>query len=109
GFGSTSTGFGRDLRDVSTDGSNPDLNLNGKPDDAGESVPTPFVVTVAGEAPPCPAINRVLYSQDFGSGGTSSAMPAGTSNTYTGATSNPLVENRYMITDNPANGNTNYW
>jgi len=109
GFGSTSTGFGRDLRDVSTDGSNPDLNLNGKPDDAGESVPTPFVVTVAGEAPPCPAINRVLYSQDFGSGGTSSAMPAGTSSTYTGATSNPLVENRYMITDNPANGNTNYW
>jgi hypothetical protein len=109
GFGSTATGYGVGLRDVSTNGSNPDLNLNGKPDDAGESVPTPFVVTVAGEAPPCPAINRVLYSQDFGSGGSSSSMPSGTSSTYTGTTSTPVTENRYMITGNPANGNSNYW
>ncbi|KYP15597.1 T9SS type A sorting domain-containing protein [Flavihumibacter sp. CACIAM 22H1] len=110
GFGSTASGFGVNLRDVSTDGAHPDLNLNGKPDDAGESVPTPFVVVVAGESPPCPAINNVLYSQNFGSGtGSSILMPLGTTTEYTGSTSNPLPTNSYVITNNPANGNSTYW
>jgi hypothetical protein len=109
GYGSTATGFGTALRDVSTNGTHPDLNLNGKPDDNGESVPTPFVVTVAGEAPPCPAINQVLYSQNFGTGASTSSMPSGTGTDYTGSTSAPLTENRYMITNNPANGHSSYW
>lgn len=109
GFGSTGTGFSRDLRDVSTNGSNPDLNLNGKPDDEGESEPTPFVVTVAAEAPPCPVLTTVLYNQDFGAGSNSSSLPSGVTNQYTGSTSAPLTENRFMLTSNPNNGNTNYW
>ncbi len=109
----TGTGFGNgtsvNLRDISTNGTNPDLNLNGKPDDTGESVPTPFIVTVAGEAPPCPAINRVLYSQNFGTGNSSTTMPTGTSTGYTGSTTSPLAVNRFMLTNNPANGHTTYW
>lgn len=109
GYGSTATGYGVNLRDVSTNGSNPDLNLNGKPDDAGESVPTPFVVTVAGEAPPCPAINRVLYSDNFGAGNTNTSLQSGVSTQYTGSTTFPLAENRYTITGNPATANSSYW
>lgn len=110
GFGSTANGFGVNLRDVSTNGSNPDLNLNGKPDDAGESAPTPFVVIVAGEAPPCPVINRVLYSQDFGSGtGVTTTLPTGITTQYTGSTTAPLANERYMISNNPVNGNATYW
>jgi hypothetical protein len=110
GFGSTTSGYGVNIRDVSTDGSNPDLNLNGKPDDDGESAPTPFVVIVAGEAPPCPAINNVLYSQDFGSGaGSTTTIPTNTSTQYTGSTTSPIANERYMITNNPANGNSQYW
>jgi hypothetical protein len=39
----TANGFNsRALRDSSTNGNNPDLNQNDKPDDAGESQPTPL-------------------------------------------------------------------
>ncbi|HEY8397819.1 MAG TPA: T9SS type A sorting domain-containing protein, partial [Flavihumibacter sp.] len=108
----TATGFGgtnKNLRDVSTDGSRPDLNLNGKPDDPGESVPTPFVVVVAGESPPCPVINKIIYSENFGTGSSTTSMPNGASTAYTGSTTAPLAAERYMITNNPANGNSNYW
>lgn len=104
------------VRDVSTDGDNPDLNSNAKPDDPGEDRPTPFVISVAAEMPPCEALDRILYNQTFGTGsGMATAIPAatgtaGTATTgYTGSTSQPLAIERYALTNNANNGNTSRW
>jgi hypothetical protein len=45
------TGYaGKSLEDISTDGDNPDLNNNSKPDDPGEDHPTPFVILTTAES-----------------------------------------------------------
>ncbi len=108
--------FGDKLFDLSTNGSNPDLNLNDKPDDVGENQPTPFLVTVAALSPPCASLTNVLYSQNFGSGtGLSTVIPAPVtatgvlfpiSNTlYTGSTTKPIPIETYTITNDPNNAN----
>lgn len=113
----TGTGYsGALLEDISTDGDNPDLNTNAKPDDPGEDRPTPFVVLVAAESPPCDALNRILYLQDFGTGTTmSTAIPAVTgsagiaSTQYTGSTTQPIDVEKYTLARNANMGNTTRW
>lgn len=117
----TASGYGylnTRVVDLSTNGDNPDLNSNAKPDDPGEDQPTPFVVLTTAEMPPCEALNRVLYIQNFGSGagnGLITAIPAvtggaGTPYTaYNGATSQPLGVERYAITNNANNGYPSRW
>lgn len=109
--------FGDNVRDVSTNGSNPDLNSNDKPDDVGENQPTPLLITVPAITPPCPTLVNVLYTQDFGTGtGMAAAIPApvvapivftptGTS-LYTSSTTAPLALDRYTLTNNANNANT---
>ncbi|HEX5025277.1 MAG TPA: hypothetical protein VFV68_08385, partial [Agriterribacter sp.] len=107
---------GVSLEDISTNGTNPDLNNNSKPDDPGENQPTPFVILTTAEMPPCDALNKILYKQTFGTGTTMvTAIPAatgsaGTATTdYTGSTTQPLAVERYAITDNANKGNTAQW
>lgn len=101
----------QNLRDSSTNGSVPDLNINDKPDDAGEGQPTPLVISITGSTLPCTALANVLYTQDFGTGsGLTSAIPAPVpgsgvvgatgSATYVGSVAQPLATERYTITDN---------
>lgn len=106
------------VTDKSTDGNNPDLNSNSKPDDTGEDRPTPFVVQTTADSPPCDALNRVLYLQNFGTGsGMSTPIPLATGTNvggiartdYTGSTSQPLAVERYALTNNANNGNTSRW
>lgn len=112
------TGYaGKAVEDISTDGDNPDLNNNAKPDDPGEDHPTPFFIATAAEMPPCEALEQIMYLQTFGTGGSglSTAIPAatgsaGTAGTdYTASTSQPLDIERYAITNNANNGNTARW
>ncbi len=112
-------GFGYNgnfLEDISTDGDDPDLNHNAKPDDPGEDRPTPFVVLVAAESPPCEALNKILYLQDFGTGTSmNTSIPlatgsAGTASTgYTGSTSAPIDIEKYTLAKNANMGNTTRW
>lgn len=109
--------LGDPLRDSSTNGTNPDLNLNDKPDDVGESQPTPFLVSVAAVTPPCATLTKILYTQTFGAG-TANVTPipsaslgtgvvfgaAGTS--YTGSTVAPIALERYMLTDTARRADT---
>ncbi len=100
------------LRDTSTNGSNPDLNTNDKPDDFGESQPTPFIVVLTPTVPPCSVLNTILYTQDFGTGvGISNAFPAlpTASTTYFGTTTVPLANNRYAVADSSNRGNASDW
>ena len=108
--------FGEPLRDQSTNGSQPDLNGNDKPDDPGENQPTPFLITVAAITPPCATLTNILYTQNFGAGtGLTSAFPApvvapgvglptGTSG-YPGSVIQPLPLDRYTLTNNANNAN----
>lgn len=104
------------LRDVSTNGTNPDLNGNDKPDDTGEDQPTPLLISVAPQTPPCVQLTNVLYRQTFGTGATqtTSIPPAVAadgatgltgSSGYTGSTAVPLPIERYMLTNNARNAN----
>ncbi|NOT91483.1 Ig-like domain-containing protein [Ferruginibacter sp.] len=109
--------FGDALRDSSTNGNNPDLNSNDKPDDVGESQPTPLLISVTAQTPPCSALTNILYSQDFGTGtaltttipaaviGTGVILPTGTS-LYTGSVAQPIPTERYMLTDTARKANT---
>ena len=104
------------LRDISTNGDNPDLNNNAKPNDPGENQPTPFVVLTTAEMPPCDALNKIIYKQEFGTGtGMATAIPAATGSAgtaatdYTGSTTNPLDVEEYALTNNANNGNTTRW
>jgi len=98
------------LRDSSTNGSNPDLNSNDKPDDIGEAQPTPFVINVAAEAPPCSALNTVIYNQDFGTGtGLTTTLPGTVKTEYTGSTTDPLDIEQYALSENANNGNSTRW
>ncbi len=107
---------GINLEDISTNGTNPDLNNNSKPDDPGENQPTPFVILTTAEMPPCEALNKILYKQEFGTGTTMvTAIPAATGSAgtaatnYTGSTTQPLALERYAITNNANKGNTAQW
>lgn len=104
------------LLDISTNGDNPDLNNNAKPNDPGENQPTPFVVLTTAEMPPCDALNKIIYKQEFGTGtGMTTAIPAATGSAgtaatdYTGSTTNPLDIEEYALTNNANNGNTTRW
>ncbi len=107
---------GNNLKDVSTNGTNPDLNGNDKPDDAGENQPTPFLISVTAQTPPCAELTNVLYSQTFGTGtsmvtsipapiaGTGASGLTGTTG-YDGRTSGPLPVETYTVTNNARNAN----
>jgi len=108
--------FGDPLRDVSTNGSNPDLNSNDKTDDVGENQPTPLLITVPAITPPCSIITNVLYTQNFGTGtGLVAAIPAAVvapivflptgSSLYASALTQPLPVERYTVTNNANNAN----
>ncbi len=110
--------FGDPMRDSSTNGSNPDLNGNDKPDDPGEGQPTPLLISVTPQTPPCTILTNILYTQTFGTGtGLSTAIPApvpgsGVSSAtgvtmYAGGTTQPIPTESYTITNNVQNANTN--
>ena len=112
----TSNGFNNvALRDSSTNGSNPDLNQNDKPDDVGESQPTPFVIIITPITPPCSTLDTTLYNQDFGSGvGLMNTIPPSVavpsaSSTYIGTTVSPLLINRFSVTNNASLGDATNW
>jgi hypothetical protein len=95
------------LRDSSTNGNVPDLNQNDKPDDVGESVPTPLLIALAGTRGGCATLTATLYSENFGSGtGLSSTLPGSYITTYTGSTTEPIARNTYTITNNARNADT---
>lgn len=107
---------GAKVTDKSTNGSNPDLNNNGKPDDPGEDQPTPFVILTTAEMPPCDALNKVIYKQTFGTNkNMTTSIPAATgtagvaSTDYTGSTSQPLNVEYYSLVNNANKGNTARW
>jgi hypothetical protein len=114
----TGTGlFGDALRDASTDGANPDLNGNSKPDDVGEAQPTPLLIQVVPISAPCASFTNVLYTQNFGTGtGLVTAIPAATLGTgvtagtdaitYTGSTTQPIPDETYTITNQANSANT---
>lgn len=98
--------------DASTNGLEPDLNSNDKPDDAGENQPTPFLLSITAYTPPCPDLKQVLYYNNFGTGGNTTSL-AGIGNNpsvgYTGSTANPMPNNRYALTNNPSTLNSSNW
>ena len=112
--------LGDALQDLSTDGSNPDLNLNDKPDDAGESQPTPLLISIVAQTPPCSTLTNVLYNQNFGSGtGLSTALPAPTVaagvlgatgvTAYAGSTTQPIPIETYTLSSNPQTADNSRW
>ncbi|HYH16881.1 MAG TPA: PKD domain-containing protein, partial [Flavisolibacter sp.] len=99
----TATGFNAQaLRDSSTNGAMPDLNMNDKPDDFGEGQPTPFLVGITAQTPPCASLSGVLYKEEFGAGANAGSLSAG-STEYTGSNTQPLAINRFMLTSNANN------
>lgn len=112
--------FGTALRDLSTNGDNPDMNNNAKPDDIGEAQPTPFLVQLAGSTSPCLTLTKVLFAQDFGTGATATglynAVPAPVLGTgvslplqqtaYAPVTTQPLNIDEFTLTADALNANT---
>lgn len=113
----TAIGFvNQPLRDSSTNGNNPDLNRNDVADDLGESIPTPFLVSVVPSSGPCATLVNLNYNQTFGTGtGLSTVLPVAIGKTfpgnteYTGGATQPLAIDQYSITNNANNGNTADW
>ncbi len=107
----TANGYnGIALTDQSTNGSNPDPNGNDKPDDAGENQPTPFIVSVAAETPPCSTLSTVLYQQNFGSGtGLSTTMPGTSTTQYTPKSTAPINIEQYALSNNASLGDASHW
>jgi len=109
--------FGDALRDSSTNGSNPDLNSNDRPDDPGESQATPFLVSVVPQTPPCTVLTNVLYTQTFGMGtglngtiptpvlASGVTVPLGFTN-YSYGSIQPVNTDSFAITKNANNANT---
>ena len=87
------------LTDVSTNGSKPDLNSNDKPDDAGEDQPTPLLIAVTAQTPPCGTLGQVFYTENFGTGGITTTLPSGTTQ-YSGSIIQPLAVDQYMLAAN---------
>ena len=103
----TATGFNnQSLRDVSTNGTHPDLNSNDKPDDAGEDQPTPLLIAVTAQTPPCSILGQVFYSENFGTGGIATSLTTGTTQ-YTGSATQPLAIDRFMLASNANMGDNN--
>jgi hypothetical protein len=115
----TATGlFGDALRDASTNGDNPDLNNNSKPDDIGENQPTPLLISVVAQTPPCASLNNVLFKQDFGSGtglsnifpapvlGTGVLLPVNTIIGYAAGLLQPIDIETATVSNNANNANT---
>lgn len=105
----TATGFNSaSLRDSSTNGSLPDLNGNDKPDDIGESVPTPLLVAITPQTPPCASLSQQLYLQDFGTGSTASALPSSPTafTEYGGSATFPLLTDYFTLVQNAQTANT---
>ncbi len=103
---------GFDLVDASTNGLDPDLNSNDKPDDPGEDQPTPFLLTIASITSPCPELKQLLYSNNFGTGANTTSFFGIGNNPYTGysgSTANPLAVDRYALTNNPSSLNSSNW
>jgi len=96
------------LRDSSTNGSLPDLNSNDKPDDVGEGQPTPLLIAITAQTPPCATLGQVFYSQNFGTGANSATLPVSPfpsgRTTYTGSTTQPLATDQFMLTSNANDG-----
>ena len=112
--------LGDALSDSSTNGSNPDLNLNDKPDDVGESQPTPLLIIIVPQTPPCIALTNVLYNQNFGTGtGLSTIIPPPTvaagvtlptgTTSYTGSVTAPIPVETYSITNIAQNADNAHW
>jgi hypothetical protein len=114
----TATGlFGDALRDASTNGDNPDLNNNSKPDDVGENQPTPLLISVVAQTPPCASLNNVLFNQDFGSGtglaaivpvpvlGAGVTLPVSATG-YAVSITQPIDVERITVSNNSNNANT---
>lgn len=102
---------GQVVMDSSTNGNEPDPNFNDKPDDIGENQPTPLLIAVTAQTPPCTALQRVLYTETFGSGATTITFPGpntiGTE--YVGNITQPLAVDRYMLTSSAYNGDNGRW
>ena len=100
--------LGGRLTDTSTNGTNPNPNDDGKPDDPGEDVPTPFLINVTPTTAPCTTLPTVIFQENFGPGSSSltTALPAGGTSQYTGTTTAPIGNNDYTVTKNANNGNT---
>lgn len=110
----TANGFNNTaLRDSSTNGNIPDLNQNDKPDDIGESQPTPLIIKLTPIAQPCNVLNQVLYTENFGTGaGVYATLPTSPntfSTTYIGSAIPPLPNNRFTLTNNAINGDVTNW
>lgn len=113
----TAVGYNtQNLRDSSTNGTVPDLNSNDKPDDAGEGQPTPLLISIIPNTPPCATLVNVLYTQNFGSGtGLTTTVPAALPGTavvgitgtiaYSGSMAAPIAVEKYTITNNVQNAN----
>lgn len=111
--------FGDALRDSSTNGRIPDLNSNSRPDDAGESQPTPLLISVVAQTPPCASLARVMYTQTFGAGAGivtgAGAIPAATTGSgavlptgityYPAAGAIPIPTDTYAVSDSAQRGN----
>jgi hypothetical protein len=104
----TGNGYNGDqLTDTSTNGINPDPNGNSRPDDAGEDVPTPFIIQITAQSAPCAALPQVLFSETFGHGTTlTKTNSAGGTTQYTPTTSVPVATNSFTIANNANKGNT---
>lgn len=107
------TGFAAaSVLDASTNGTSADLNSNDKPDDAGESQPTPLLIAVTSTTPPCASLSNVLFTENFGTGANTTAVTAG-GNTpaigYTASAATPLPLNSYKIASNATAGNATDW
>lgn len=109
----TGQGFGAvNLMDVSTDGSVPDLDLNGNADDAGEAQPTPFMVPLTSNFLPCSTFSTLLYNQAFGTTATATIPTVGgvaPVTQYTGSTTFPLGLDNFTVIGNPNTANGTYW
>lgn len=114
----TATGYnGQALLDVSTNGPTPDLNTNDKPDDAGENQPTPLLIAITAQTPPCATLSNILFTQNFTTGtGLSITIPAPVPGSgviinsngpvYTGSVTQPIALNTFTLTNNAQNANT---
>lgn len=111
------------LRDTSTNGTNPDLNSNDKPDDPGESQPTPLLIAVTSSTDPCTELGQVIFMQTFGRSkdGKTTSIPKGTLvqtgganpfvpvTDYKGSTAFPLQIEQFTLNQNASAGDPGRW
>ncbi len=105
------------LRDTSTNGTNPDLNSNDKPDDLSESQPTPLLIAVTSSTDPCATLGQIILKQTFGR--TSNGNPThlakadfgnvSPTTQYTGSINFPLQIEQFTLNENARNGDIGRW